>query len=47
MEKEIYLTEAPYYAQNNQIGPACKEKIVPMSFQSRPNSAKLPNKKLN
>lgn len=47
MEKEIYLTEALYASDLNETTAPPKEKPVITPFQSRPESAKLPSKKIN
>jgi len=35
MEKEIYITETPYYSEINETSAPAKEKITPSGFQSR------------
>lgn len=47
MEKEIYLTEAIYSTEINDTGVTGKEKATLLPFQSRPESAKLQNKRIN
>jgi hypothetical protein len=47
MEKEIYLTEALYASDINETAIPLKEKAVISPFQSRPESAKVPSKKIN
>jgi hypothetical protein len=47
MEKEIYLTEAIFSSDLNETAALLKEKAVISPFQSRPESAKLPSKKIN
>jgi hypothetical protein len=47
MEKEIYLTEALYSTEINDTAAPPKEKAMLSPFQSRPESAKMPGKKIN
>lgn len=47
MEKEIYLTEALYATDLNETTAQLREKPSVTPFQSRPESAKLPSKKIN
>lgn len=46
MEKEIYLTEALYSTDINETAFQQKDKALISPFQSRPESAKIPNKKM-
>lgn len=36
MEKEIYLTESPYYSEVNETNTPCKDKVIGSMLQIRP-----------
>lgn len=46
MEKEIYLTESPYYSEINETNTPCKDKGISSMMQLRPQSSKLSSQKL-